>query len=102
MTYSIVYDAIKIKITRFEKPAPLINLNEMAAAICIGYQQAGLTPPELKVGITVDELRTEFLKNIANADGVNPQLITAITEYPNEKAVIDEMAKETYDFDNEN
>lgn len=100
MTYSIVYDAINIKTTRFEKPAPIINLNELAAAICIGYQQAGLTPPKLQTGVTVNEVRNKFLKDIENADGVNAQLITAITEYPNEKAVIDEMAKETYEYDN--
>ena len=33
MTYSIVYDAVKIKTTRFEKPASIINRNELAAAV---------------------------------------------------------------------
>lgn len=101
MTYSIVYDAVKIKTTLFEKPAPIINLNELAAAICMGYQQAGLTPPELDIGVSVNEIRTRFVKDISDAEGVNPQLIAAIEEYPNEKAAIDEAAKETYDFENQ-
>lgn len=101
MTYSIVYDAVKIKTTLFEKPAPIINLNELAAAICMGYQQAGLTPPEINIGMTVDEIRKKFLKEVENAEEVNPQLIAAIEEYPNEKAAIDETAKETYDFEDQ-
>ena len=98
MTYSIVYDAIQIKITRFEKPAPLINLNELAAAIVISYRQAGITPPALTTGISVDELRQTFFETIGEPDSIDPKLLTSIKEYPNEKQLIDEAALQTYQF----
>ena len=88
MTCSIVYDAIQIKITRFEKPASLINMNELAAAILTGYRQAGLTPPDIAVG----------LQDIHEKDSVNPKLIAAIREYPQEEDIVDEAAKATYAF----
>lgn len=100
MTCSIVYDAIQIKTTRFEKPAPLINCNEVAAAIRICYQEAKLTPPPIAVGVTVGELRNTLFEALKNAGetAVNPQLLTALREYPNENETIDAMAKEVYEF----
>ncbi len=98
MTCSIVYDAIQIKITRFEKPASLINMNELAAAILTGYRQAGLTPPDIAVGLTAEEFRQQFLQDIHGKDSVNPKLIAAIREYPQEEDIVDEAAKATYAF----
>ena len=98
MTCSIIYDAVKIKTTRFENPAPLINVNELAAAILIACRQAGVTPPEVSADMSVEELRTVFFQLIEGKEGVNPRLLAIIKEYPNEKQTIDEAAKTTYEF----
>mgnify|MGYP000037143660 CR=1 FL=1 len=98
MTYSIVYDAVQIKTTHFENPAPLINMNELAAGILIACRQAGAEPPELTVGMSVNEFRTAFLQAIDGREGANPRLLAAIREYPHEKLLIDEAAKATYEF----
>lgn len=98
MTCSIIYDAIKIKTTRFENPAPIINTNELAAAVLIACRQAGITPPEISTGMSVEELRTVFFQLIEGREGVNPRLLTIIREYPHEKQTIDEATKTTYEF----
>lgn len=98
MTYSIVYDAVKIKTTRFEKPASIINRNELAAAVLLFCRQAGVTPPALLVGMSVDEFRTAFYESIRGKETANPGLLTVIREYPHEKQQMDDAAKETYEF----
>lgn len=104
MVYSIVYDALKTKTTLFAKPAPLINVNEVACAIRMGYSQAGLEAPTITLGETVEVIRNRFLDDIKQSgheQDVNVQLLTALKDYPHETAVVDEMAKETYDFGGE-
>lgn len=98
MTCSIIYDAIKIKTTRFENPAPIINTNELSAAILIACRQADVIPPEISVGMSVEELRTAFFQIIGDQKDVNPRLLAMIREYPHEKQTIDQAAKTTYEF----
>lgn len=98
MTYSIVYDAVQIKTTHFEHPVPLINTNELAAGILIACRQAGVTPPELTAGMTVQEFRTAFFQAIEGKEDINPLLLSAIREYPHEKLTLDEAAQATYEF----
>ena len=68
------------------------------AAILTGYRQAGLTPPDIAVGLTAEEFRQQFLQDIHGKDSVNPKLIAAIREYPQEEDIVDEAAKATYAF----
>ena len=97
MVISIIYDAIQIKTTRFEKAATLINLNEVAAALRLAYAQAGMEAPPLAEGTTVEAARSQLLEQTNQGAGINEKLIAALMDYPYEQNCFDEEARQVYE-----
>ncbi len=80
MVYSIAYDAVKIKTEQFDPPVSLISDTELAAAIALGYRQAGMACPQFDRDACPEDCRQQVLTELQGT-GVHPKLYEVLERY---------------------
>ena len=82
MVHELSVQAVKIKLTIFDPPARLINLNELASAIGAGYAAAGLPCPAASSETDVTSFRQTCIAELSRYAAVLPEsLIFALQNY---------------------
>lgn len=86
MQHTLTVEAVRIKTQKFDPPAKLINGCELAAAIALGYRQAGIPIPEFRQGDDVRLARERFLADCA---GAGQPLVQVVEGYQAGEGVFD-------------
>ncbi len=90
MVYELYLDAVKTKVTRFERASRLINGKELACAVGMAYGQAGLPEPEPELGMEVEEFQQRSLETLKERALPEGKLLDAIQEYSRRDEQMDE------------
>ncbi|MBS6955586.1 MAG: DUF3837 family protein [Enterocloster asparagiformis] len=91
MVYELTVQSVHIKTTIFEVPAKLINVKEFSCAIGFAYKQAGLSCPDLQIGMGIEECRAKCLEETNNPN-VSEKVREVIEKYvaPPDEIIIDD------------
>ena len=82
MVYELYLEAVRTKVTRFEHASRLINGKELACAVGMAFQQAGLPMPEPEAGTEAENFQNESLKALEEK-----KVAAYVTDFPSDKVI---------------